>query len=440
MQPAPRPRYCRPTPRRTCALPRSGSPSGSSCGRSWWHSARRPSMPAPQLIRFRHHQPHIKNYGANASATFPFGCPSPCHPRVAPGPSLRSAFAKLEDQHRAGLWNRCCGASNLVDAVLNALRIKSPTSRDGDVLLAIDFKGRWNTNHARGSREAPELIPRARVERPELPVGRSTREEQVPSRHQKRRPEDGLEVVLPDALAGIQIPGLKLAEMIGGTRGGANGPEDALHFVSNIEPVDAVLRHITLRQKGADVVVRRDVQELRLRTPRLRRPVLSTSDARAELGALRDARTLRFIEDRSSRLRVNRRENVVVGEPEGVEKLQLSLIAIQNPEVSIAAGMCSRLDRLSVDLGVDQQGCRHFVPVKRIVRRVLVIALQLAGLDVDRQRRVRVQVVVGTIVSNPRRRISGAPVGDDQCGIEDAGDPDGATSALVRIALPGVSA
>src|SRR5229473_577158 len=348
--------------------------------------------------------------------------------------------SKLEHEHRTGLRNRCFGASNRVDAVLNALRIKSPTSRDGYVLLAIDFKGRWNTNHARGSREAPKLISCARVERPELPVGRSTGEEQVPSRHQKRRPEDGLEVVLPDALAGIQIPGLKLAEMIGSTRGGANGPEDALHFVSNIEPVDAVLRHITLRQKGADVVVRRDVQELRLRTPRLWRPVLSTSDARAELGALRDARTLRFIEDRSSRLRVNRREHVVVGEPEGVEKLQLSLIAIQNPEVSIAAGMCSRLDRLSVDLGVDQQGGRHFVPVKRIVRRVLMIALQLAGLDVERQRRVRVQVVAGTIVSNPRRRISSAPVSDVQCGIEDPGDPDGATSALVRIALPGVPA
>src|SRR5260370_2449668 len=187
--------------------------------------------------------------------------------------------------------------------------------------------------------------------------------------------------------------------MIGGTRGGANGPEDSLPFVPTIDTVEAVLRHIPLREKGADVVVRRDVQELRLWTPRLGRPVLSTSDARAEFGALRDTRTLRFIDDRSSRLRVNRREHVVVGEREGVEKLQLSPIAIQNPEVSIAAGMCSRLDWLSVDLGVDQQGCRHFVPIKRIVRRILVITLQLAGLDVERQRRVRVQVVAATIVS-----------------------------------------
>src|SRR5260221_4100925 len=92
--------------------------------------------------------------------------------------------SKLEHQHRAGLRNRLLGAWNLVDPVLNALRVESPTGGDGDVLLAIDFKGRGNTNHACGSREAPELIPRARVERPELPIGRSTREEQVPSRHQ----------------------------------------------------------------------------------------------------------------------------------------------------------------------------------------------------------------------------------------------------------------
>src|SRR4029077_20185137 len=181
------------------------------------------------------------------------------------------------------------------------------------------------------SREAPQLIPCARVERPELPVGRSTREEQVPSRHQKRRPEDGLEVVLPDALAGIQIPGLKLTEMIGGARGGANGPEDALHFVSNIEPAGVLLRDTTLRQIAADIVVRRDVQELRPWTPRLGRPVLAAADARAESSALPGARTLRFIDDRSSRLRVDRREHVVVGEREGVKKLQLSPIAIQNP-------------------------------------------------------------------------------------------------------------
>jgi hypothetical protein len=50
------------------------------------------------------------------------------------------------------------------------------------------------------------LIPVARIERPEFPVGRSTREDDVAAGHEKRRPEDGLEVVLPDALARIQVP------------------------------------------------------------------------------------------------------------------------------------------------------------------------------------------------------------------------------------------
>src|SRR4029077_21256338 len=121
-------------------------------------------------------------------------------------PECRSGLAKLENEQRAALRNHGLGASYLVDAVLNPLRIQSPTGRDGDVLLAIDFKRRGNTNHAGGRREAPQFIPRASIERPELPVGCSSREYQIPACYQKRRPEDGLEVVLPDALAGIQVP------------------------------------------------------------------------------------------------------------------------------------------------------------------------------------------------------------------------------------------
>ena len=58
----------------------------------------------------------------------------------------------------------------LVYPVLDTLGIKSPTGRDGNVLLAIDFKGRGTTDHACGCREAPKLIPRARIERSKLPV------------------------------------------------------------------------------------------------------------------------------------------------------------------------------------------------------------------------------------------------------------------------------
>src|SRR6266404_824181 len=347
------------------------------------------------------------------------------------------SLAKLKNEQRAALRNHGLGPLYLVDTVLNALRIKSPTGRDRYVLLAIDLKGCGNTDDAGGRREAPQFIPRASIERPEFPVGRSAREYQIPACYQERRPKDGLEVVLPDTPAGVQVPGLKLAKMIGGTRAGANRPEDAFHFVSNIESAGAALRHVTLREKGTNIVVRGDVEDLCLWAPCLRYPVLATPDARAEFGALRSTRTLRFIDGGPPCLRVNRREHIVIRERKGVEKLQPSLIAIQNVEVSIPSGMCRRLDSLSVDLGVDQQRCRYLIPVKAVMWRVLVIALQLAGVDVERQRRVCIQVVAGTLVGYPRRRISSTPIGDLRFRIKHAGDPDRATSALVCIAYPG---
>src|SRR6185437_6574080 len=121
-------------------------------------------------------------------------------------------------------------------------------------------------------------------------------------------------------------------------------PEDALHFVSHIESAGLRLRDDTLREKAAEVVVRRNVEELGSRAPCLGYPVLATADARAERAVLGGTRTLRFIDDGSPRLRVNRCEHVVIRERKGVEKLQLSLIAIQDPEVSIASDMGRRLD------------------------------------------------------------------------------------------------
>src|SRR5882757_2952754 len=212
MRPARRPRYCRTTPRRTCALLRSGSPSGSSCGRSWWHSAGRPSRPAPPLTLFRHHQLHIGPTARGGLRHFRSALQVALIHELLRNSYGRLGFVKFEDQHGTGLRNHRLGPSNLVDPILNALRVESPTSGHGYVLIAIDVKGRRNANHTGGRREAPKLLSCARIECPELPVGRSSRENEVPARHQKRRPEDGLEIVLPDALARIQIPGFKLAK------------------------------------------------------------------------------------------------------------------------------------------------------------------------------------------------------------------------------------
>src|SRR5580692_7439544 len=140
--------------------------------------------------------------------------------------------------------------------------------------------------------------------------------------------------------------------MIGSTRGGADGPEDVFHLISDIKSGAVGLRHLTLREKGTDVVVRWDIEKFRLRAPRLRRPVLTTTDARAEFAALFGARTFILIDDRSSRLGVNRFEHVVIRERKGVEKPELALVAIQNPKISIASSVRSGLDWLPIDLRV----------------------------------------------------------------------------------------
>ena len=101
------------------------------------------------------------------------------------------SLAKLKNQQRSGLWDHCFRPLYLVYPVLDALGVKSPTGRYGNVLLAIDFKGRGNTDHAGGCREAPKLIPRACIERPELPVRGSACEYDVSACHQERRPKNG---------------------------------------------------------------------------------------------------------------------------------------------------------------------------------------------------------------------------------------------------------
>jgi hypothetical protein len=106
---------------------------------------------------------------------------------------------------------------------------------------------------------------------------------------------------------------------------------------------------------------------------------------------------------------IDRLKCVVVGERIGVQELEL-MIAIQDPEVAVAASMGCRLYKLSVDLRIDQEGRGYLIPVPAVVRGVLVIALDLAGVGIEREGRIRVKIVPRPIVGNPRRRIPGTPV------------------------------
>src|SRR5260370_16894138 len=108
-------------------------------------------------------------------------------------------------------------------------------------------------------------------------------------------------------------------------------------------------QHVPLRKKGANIVVRRNVEKLRLRAPCLRWPVLAAADTRAEFAALVGARTLRFIDDGYSCLPVNRLEHVVIRERKCVDKPHLSPIPPHTPHAPITTPTSRLLHTSSAD-------------------------------------------------------------------------------------------
>src|SRR4051812_43828845 len=70
------------------------------------------------------------------------------------------------------------------------------------------------------------------------------------------------------------------------------------------------------------------------------------------------------------------------------------------------------------------------------------MALDRAGVDVERDHRAGVEIVAGALIAEPRRGIAGTPEREVGFGIVGAGDPDCAAAALVVIAArrPGLAA
>ncbi len=199
--------------------------------------------------------------------------------------------------------------------------------------------------------------------------------------------------MLPDSLAGIQVPGLQFSQVIGSARAGTDGSENAVDVVPHIQALGLRFWDLTFWEVRAYVVVRRDVEELCLRAPRLGGPVFAAANARAKLSALVRPRSLGLVDRGATGLRVNRRKDVVIGERKGMQEREA--VAIQNPKIAVPTRMGGRLRELPVDLCVDQERRRDFIPVPAIVRGVLVIALELAGVSIESKRRVRVEIVAG---------------------------------------------
>jgi len=88
-----------------------------------------------------------------------------------------------------------------------------------------------NAKTPAGAGKLHSFIPRASIERPANPGRAFHREHQIPARHQQRprNKEDVLKLCMPDAIAGFQVPALKLAKMSAEPALVANRTDDAFH-------------------------------------------------------------------------------------------------------------------------------------------------------------------------------------------------------------------
>ena len=121
---------------------------------------------------------------------------------------------------------------------------------------------------------------------------------------------------------------------------------------------------------------------------------------------------------------------------------QLSGDAIDRVEEPVPVREHHHLAVLAVDRQLAQDRHLRRVPVVHVVRRELVVPLQLAGVGIERHDRGGEQVVafaIGAVVIRPR--IAGAEEHQVLFGIVGARDPDRAAAARIRIGLgPGVAA
>ena len=81
-----------------------------------------------------------------------------------------------------------------------------------DVLHAVDGVRRRHTGAEVVGSKAPQQSPGPGVEGAKVP---SPEEDQAPGRRQDRPTGPGRELVVPDPLARVEVPGLQLADVVG---------------------------------------------------------------------------------------------------------------------------------------------------------------------------------------------------------------------------------
>ena len=118
---------------------------------------------------------------------------------------------------------------------------------------------------------------------------------------------------------------------------------------------------------------------------------------------------------------------------------KLAIRPIEHVEKAVAVGLHQELARLTLPDGVHERRRLLRVVVPDVVRRELEMPLQRAGLRIERDDRVGVQVVAQPVVADEiRTGIADRPVDRIELRIVGAGQPRGAAGMIDAFPLPGV--
>src|SRR5262249_20693923 len=141
------------------------------------------------------------------------------------------------------------------------------------------------------------------------------------------------------------------------------------------------------------------------------------------------------IDIRTTGLRIETLENVLIDERLAFDELDRSRAALEEPDVTIARAVDQAFDRAAVALVVDEDRRRHFIPIPCVVRVVLVIALARCCGHIDRNDRRGVEVVSRTTVADRWTAVAGSPERKVSFRIVVPGYPHRRAAGLPRIIL-----
>src|SRR5437879_8465370 len=251
---------------------------------------------------------------------------------------------------------RILAGEDQVHARLHFRGVDAPAGLNRDILLAVDLERYRHRGNARAGRKLPQHLAGPGVERAEHAVVGAAREQQSAARGEDRTPIERRQVGRPYLFAGIEIPGLQLADVV--------GAGNHLHHVLS-DAHETLALHVFrgfAGELGAEIVVGGDVEHPRLRAVRGRRPILAAPQARTELGGLAGARLARLVDVGPSGPGIATLEHVLAYVGLAGNEVDLAAGALELPEIAVASDGDEALHGSPVAPRADDQRRGDFLP------------------------------------------------------------------------------